>query len=283
MQLIIDHNYLEKENYNNPKFPVYARHSLLSYLEDYSALAHRHFDFEFNYIYSGEMEFFSQGETYSLKAGDLIFLNSNTLHYGYSEGKECEYLCVKISPLLLSTDEYFTQDLLFPFIRTRKDTFVFHNEKTTISYLEIVHDELEKKDECDYFRVLSTIYLLFGFLFKNLPSLDKGKDNKAVIALTKMVEFISKEYPNSIRLSDIAQSGYVTRNKACEIFKEYLKTTPNDYLMSLRLNHAKEMLLDGGKISDIAYSCGFSSASYFTSCYQKHYNAKPKEARKNKS
>lgn len=278
-QLNVKQDYQEEENYNYPEIPVYTAHGLLSGFENYSALAHRHFDFEFNYIISGEMRFFSQGTIYDLKQGDLIFLNSNCLHYGFSDGKEADFYCVKFSPLLLSPNEYYSQEIIFPFLKDGRDAYVFHNDKEITDFIYSIMNQYSQ-GRPNFSILMSILYQVFDYLTKNIPVENSTKDKKDVIALTNMVEYIEKQYSNHISLEDIAKSGYITRNKACLIFKEYFVTTPNDYLLSVRLQHAKNMLAEGGKISDIAYACGFSSSSYFTICFKKYYHVSPKSIKK---
>ena len=54
--------------------------------------------------------------------------------------------------------------------------------------------------------------------------------------------------------------------------------TPNDFIRSIRLKRACEMLLSTKKnISEVAYATGFSTPKYFTRCFKEEFNQTPSE------
>jgi AraC-like DNA-binding protein len=60
-------------------------------------------------------------------------------------------------------------------------------------------------------------------------------------------------------------------------------TTPSQYIWDLRLERSKERLttgcFHGGSISEVAFSCGFSSAAHFSRAFRKRYGMSPSDAR----
>ena len=62
---------------------------------------------------------------------------------------------------------------------------------------------------------------------------------------------------------------------------EYDKLT--DYVQRLRLEHAAMLLINQPDMSvvQIANECGFSSHSYFSSCFRHHFGIRPSDYRKN--
>ena len=64
-------------------------------------------------------------------------------------------------------------------------------------------------------------------------------------------------------------------------FRENMWKTPILYLTEFRIEKAKQELLTGDKaIVDIAFSCGFESASYFNRVFRKQTGMTPMEYRK---
>ena len=52
--------------------------------------------------------------------------------------------------------------------------------------------------------------------------------------------------------------------------------TVNQYLMSLRMKHARELLISTNKsAAQIAAECGFSSPIYFTQYFKKQFSVTP--------
>ena len=61
--------------------------------------------------------------------------------------------------------------------------------------------------------------------------------------------------------------------------KKLLNTSPNNYIRTVRLSVAADMLKDshGNNISEICYTVGFSSVSYFAKCFREQYGMSPSE------
>ena len=53
--------------------------------------------------------------------------------------------------------------------------------------------------------------------------------------------------------------------------------SPNDYLKTLRMNRAAELIMSGTRISEVAAQVGFTSSSYFAKCFKAQYGVLPKE------
>lgn len=69
----------------------------------------------------------------------------------------------------------------------------------------------------------------------------------------------------------------VSQSTLTRKIKKLLDTTPNNYVRSIRLAVAAEMLRDshGNNISEICYTVGFSSLSYFSKCFKEQYGKIP--------
>uniref|UniRef100_UPI002631CB41 helix-turn-helix domain-containing protein n=1 Tax=uncultured Aquimarina sp. TaxID=575652 RepID=UPI002631CB41 len=54
--------------------------------------------------------------------------------------------------------------------------------------------------------------------------------------------------------------------------------SPNQLISSVRLQYAKELLLDQeNTVAEIAFRTGFSSPSYFSKCFKKEFSVSPSE------
>ena len=69
--------------------------------------------------------------------------------------------------------------------------------------------------------------------------------------------------------------GMSTRNLRRKM-NQLLGVSPNQYIRSLRLERAKQLLLEKrGNITEIALETGFSSSAYFSKCFQDHFGKPP--------
>ncbi len=102
-----------------------------------------------------------------------------------------------------------------------------------------------------------------------------------VIIQKKMMDYVRSHYQERIRVEDIAAAGGVCRTKCWQIFRKYLGQTPNEYLNSIRLEKAMQLLKSTRlSITEIASECGFSGASYFTELFTRQKGCPPSRYRK---
>lgn len=67
----------------------------------------------------------------------------------------------------------------------------------------------------------------------------------------------------------------------CREFKKRLNITPTEFINSLRLNYAKNLLMNSDEsIIDIAMEAGFGNLSHFYHLFRKQYNISPSDFRK---
>ncbi|MDR1161480.1 MAG: helix-turn-helix domain-containing protein [Tannerellaceae bacterium] len=74
----------------------------------------------------------------------------------------------------------------------------------------------------------------------------------------------------------------MSRTRFFNQIKKITGTTPNDYLLSLKMNKARALLQHEKNftISEIAYQLGFTNPAYFTKCFKKQFGITPQEYRK---
>lgn len=103
------------------------------------------------------------------------------------------------------------------------------------------------------------------------PQRDKTK--------SALLHFIATEYTNpDLSLESTAASLGSNRSKINEILKEELGLTFTAYLNKLRLTEAARLLseIEEANVSEIAYSVGYNSISYFNKLFKNEYHCTPK-------
>ena len=276
--------------YNNPLFPAYVRHGILSSYPDYSAVSHWHNDLEFVVIQKGSMTYNVNGELIDLHEGNGIMVNSRQLHYGFSpEHKECEFICILLLPKLLSGNEWFyhnyiepvTENPLYPYLYLGKEEW--QNailEKTNRLYAFF---PTEPCQELPYFSMMDLFLSIMQILYENLDVKTHGtaKESNELTSLKSMIAYIEEHFAQRITLEHIASSGTCCKSRCSFLFKKYLGETPIAYITKLRLQKSLAVLLDSDKnIADIAYEYGFCGASYYCETFQKYYGISPLQYRK---
>ena len=93
------------------------------------------------------------------------------------------------------------------------------------------------------------------------------------LRIWKALLFIEWNYGSAVTLKEITGSDSVSTSTRLRLFSTIVGTTPVNYLPDYRLQKAAEELQHQGKrtVSEIAYLCGFTDASYFNR-YFRHRN-----------
>lgn len=86
---------------------------------------------------------------------------------------------------------------------------------------------------------------------------------------------------SSFTVEQLASKLNISRVQLYRKIKSILNISISDYILNIRLEKSKELLQESKlSISDIAYSVGFSSASYFSSSFKHKFGKTPKAFRK---
>ena len=276
----------ENVAYNNPDFPAYIKKGQLSSYPDFRAVSHWHDDLEFILILEGQMSYDVNGQKISLQTSEGLFVNSRCFHYGYSDAHaECLFLCILLSPQLLSINTYFVQNCLNPLIQNTH--FPYQKLSPAIQWQNAILRDLEalyeeNLENIQPFVILEKSARIFRQLSENLNFFpDHDKNAEDVLALTAMIGYVQKNYPNKILLKDISSAGNCCKTKCTSLFQKYLSTSPIIYLNRYRLEKSIFLLRNTAmSITEIAYTCGFSNTSYFCELFHKYYHITPMQCRR---
>jgi transcriptional regulator GlxA family with amidase domain len=94
------------------------------------------------------------------------------------------------------------------------------------------------------------------------------------------VQHIIRNYAESIKIENLATLCHLSPAQFRRLFLSAMDTSPQSYLMSIRLNHADQLLQTTDmKIVDIAYQVGFTTLSSFNRAFMMTRQRKPKNSR----
>ncbi|WJH35922.1 response regulator transcription factor [Paenibacillus sp. CC-CFT747] len=97
-------------------------------------------------------------------------------------------------------------------------------------------------------------------------------------AVDFMVRYIHEHYAEDIRLSDLAEKVYLSRNYLSNIFRDATGETFNDYLTRVRMEKAKSLILERKLlVFEIAEKVGYKNVPYFTTLFKKHTGRSPSD------
>ena len=101
-------------------------------------------------------------------------------------------------------------------------------------------------------------------------------DSKDQNLFLQMTHYIVQNYSEKIISKQIG----ISRNKCCELFKQYTNQSFNEYITHYYITKSIELLKRTHlPITEIALSCDFSSSSYYSSVFNKLKGMSPKDLR----
>ncbi|RXZ77373.1 AraC family transcriptional regulator [Paenibacillaceae bacterium] len=289
MQLNVAENLSEIVEYDTPYLPIRTRQSKLSFFHNRSASCHWHNDLEFILIVDGSMNYFVDGENYTLEKGEGIFVNSNRLHYGYSnKNDDCNFLVMLLSPSLLVRNSYIENKYIKPFLQDSNSNAIVLREqipwqREALQYIKVLYETSHHQEDGYELMAISQFELLFLHLYKNTIAKNgfQTGHSKEITAIKNMLGFIQTHYAENISLQDISLAGAICRSKCCALFKKSLKKTPIGYLTDYRIQKSIEFMTNNNlNITDISIACGFNSSNYFSEMFKKTIGVSPTEYRK---
>ena len=102
--------------------------------------------------------------------------------------------------------------------------------------------------------------------------------------LSMVVQMMEANIEEPISPSVLAQDVGMSTRQLERLFRRYLNRSPKRYYMELRLQKARNLLMQTDmSVINVALACGFASPSHFSKCYRSHYNTTPYRERGSKS
>lgn len=125
----------------------------------------------------------------------------------------------------------------------------------------------------------------FQLQFSQTPNLEPARANYTSTDqkfLATAMETVEKNIDNNeFSVNDFVQELGMSRTLIFEKFKALSGLTPNDFIQTVRLKRAAQLIIDADlKIAEIGYSVGFSNPKYFSKCFLKQFGKTPSAYKK---
>ena len=128
------------------------------------------------------------------------------------------------------------------------------------------------KEEGSEYALSSLIYSLLCIIAQPGDTGEGGSTDR--IAAAK--EYIGKNYMNPLTVQDMAGQANLSVPRFSKVFKDSTGISPYDYLLSVRLEKARELLQETDvPVSRVAADTGFNSDANFIYFFKKHTGLSP--------
>jgi len=107
-----------------------------------------------------------------------------------------------------------------------------------------------------------------------------SQDARKVTQISPAINYIDANYDKPITLAEIARASHLSVSRLAHIFKEQMGLTIIDYLTSVRIERAKELLLATDQnCTEICFQVGYNNQSYFTRTFKELVGTTPRQFR----
>lgn len=261
--------------WKNNSFPgtIFSGYRLLNH----SFPKHFHEHYVIEAVVSGADKFFCNGKTHTATAHEIVFINPGEVHTGSTIlHNELHYYSItpaikelqKIAVLLekaLPADFSFEQSLTNKPQLAQKMLLLFKTMETfganCLQAEELFLDFMNEVLDCAN---------------KNSNTEIKSSKDKRVVQL---INWIHSSFQEQLSLQQMAAYINVSVFHLLRIFKAATGLSPYEYLLILRMEHAKQLLQHGSSVQNAAWSAGFYDASHFNRLFRKLSGANPKNFR----
>jgi len=94
--------------------------------------------------------------------------------------------------------------------------------------------------------------------------------------LSQVIQMMETNIEEPISPSILARDVGMSTRQLERLFRRYLNRSPKRYYMELRLQKARNLLMQTDmSVINVALACGFASPSHFSKCYRAHYDTTP--------
>ncbi|TCK55833.1 AraC family transcriptional regulator [Flavobacterium sp. 90] len=276
-------------SYTNTSLSVFSREESF-----FQSPFHSHPEFELVYILESHGKRIIGNSVESFEAGDMIFLGDDIPHVWLNDEifyKGINSLKAKAMVIYFSKDLFGNSFYELPEAQEVKKFLsqAVKGVSITGQTNAVVSKKMEKLLKKKGFEVIMGLIEILFLLSKSKDlrfindnsyiSVDEDNKNDR---LAEVFQYVKSNYKEEISLDEISKIANLTPTSFCRMFKAKTKKPFVEYLNEIRVSNACKYLIETDLgISEIAYECGYKTASNFNKLFKKLIGTTPKEYRKN--
>lgn len=131
-----------------------------------------------------------------------------------------------------------------------------------------------------YFKALSIFYGIIGELCRD----ESPARTELFERIRPAVEYMNSSYTDpNLTVEELSKRAFMSDTYFRRLFRELYGRNPLEYLNSLRLSHARVLLLEAASgVGEVAAASGFSDVKYFSTFFKSKLGVTPSEYRRRK-
>lgn len=230
---------------------------------------------------------------YNIKKGDVFIINGDIEH-GFSNVDNLSLINLMFDapvpffeqPSMRSLAGYQAMFKVEPIARQTSD----YQAKLTLDdeQLPTVRDLLEEirteynQGKAGFETMVTSLMQQLVVLLSRLYQGQESSKPQTTLALSRALVHIEKHLTQpELNSESIANAAFVSKRQLERLFRQFLDTSPTQYIRDAQLNKAKILLLSNSALSiqAVADMSGFTDSNYFSKCFKTRFEMSPKAFR----
>lgn len=226
-------------------------------------------------VLSGKGTYRVNNITYNLSAGDAFLIYPNELIY-YEADRENPWEYIWVGFVGTKAYDYLNKTS----ISKSNPTFTLGADSKLVNSINYIINS-SKVDTNKNLKILSTLYNFLFELLNEFPNEANNNRNTQQTYLDEALLYIQLNFQDTLSITDIANHLSIDRSYLHRVFKKSLNTSPQEYILNLRLEKAAELLSTTSlTIGDISRSVGYNDTMLFSKTFKKYKYCTPSIYRK---
>lgn len=226
-----------------------------------------------HYITSGKGVYHAGGSTYALEKGQGFLVPPNTI-LSYQADTENPWSYCWVGFHGLKAEMYLKRASITvenPIFKYDRDSALKDCIDQMIETKNLVHSSDVK--------LLGLLYIFLSLLVEaadHEKALNNSETRKEQY-VKKAIDYIQMNYAQRVSIQEIASSIGIDRSYLYSLFKEYLNTSPQDFLINFRMSKACELMKNQSlSIAEVSRSVGYEDQLLFSKVFKKVRGKSPK-------
>lgn len=276
-----------------PRSTEYPYLSRQHTLPNFGTVWHYHPELELHYIIRGEGVRFVGDNISNFDAGELLLLGENLPHMWrcdrqYFEGNPnvtAEAIVIHFLPDFMGTDFLIKKEAAAIYaLYERAQAGLIIYGKTKEKIVQLMQKSVKEEGLDRLITILNMVHILANSkdvskISSGLATYQANKDETDRI--NKIYHYMLTNYREPISLEEIASVAHLSVTSFCRYFKMMTKKTFRDFLIEVRISHAKRLLIENDfpTTESVCFECGFNNRSNFFRHFKRITGSTPLEYR----
>ncbi len=239
---------------------------------------HWHDCFEIELMLRGSAVQILNGQRYEMMPGDIYLLNPTDFHSIQTDGA--------VVYNIMFSEEMLDEEVLQKILSVDKN-IIFRLSQRELHTTEFMISQMlyEFENETVYSDsvIKNLMECLFIMILRKCDLSGNRKNSSENDAIRKSVLYLHSRFRENPTLAQVASIAGLNKNYFSGLFHETTGKTYKEYLNSLKLEHAKKLVLTSNiPVTQICFASGFNSLTNFLRVFKEAYNISPTAMRRRK-